>query len=81
MEGGWSGRGGGADAQVGRGRVGRVHPSHGTVPSGGPTLAGQVREERYEVREGTETDTDALLASAGMSADEITKLRETGAVK
>ena len=44
------------------------------------TLAGQVRADRYELREGTETDTDELLAAAGMDAEEITKLREAVAV-
>lgn len=68
------------DAQLRRGLVDTVHPTHGTFRSVGPTLAGQVREDRYEVRDGTETDTDALLAGAGMSADEITKLRDAGAI-
>jgi alpha-methylacyl-CoA racemase len=57
-----------------------VHPTHGTFRSVAPTLAGQVRAERYELREGTETDTDELLAAAGMDAEEITKLREAGAI-
>ncbi len=68
------------DAQLRQGLVTSVHPTHGEFRSVGPTLAGQVREERYVLREGTETDTDELLAAAGLGADEITKLREAGAV-
>jgi alpha-methylacyl-CoA racemase len=68
------------DAQLAQGLVTSVHPVHGEFRSVGPTLAGQVRQERYELREGTETDTDELLAAAGLSTDEITKLREAGAI-
>lgn len=68
------------DAQLRQGLVTSVHPTHGEFRSVGPTLAGQVREERYVLREGTETDTDELLARAGLGTDEITKLREAGAV-
>jgi alpha-methylacyl-CoA racemase len=68
------------DAQLRQGLVETVHPTHGTFRSVGPTLAGQVREERYVVREGTETDTDALLAAAGLGTDEIAKLRDAGAI-
>ena len=68
------------DAQLRGGLVESVHPTHGTFRSVAPTLAGQVRADRYELREGTETDTDELLAAAGMDAEEITKLREAGAI-
>jgi alpha-methylacyl-CoA racemase len=68
------------DAQLAQGLVTSVHPVHGEFRSVGPTLAGQVRQERYELREGTGTDTDELLAAAGLSTDEITKLREAGAI-
>lgn len=68
------------DPQLSQGLVTSVHPTHGTFRSVGPTLAGQVRAERYELREGTETDTDELLAAAGLGADEITKLRDAGAI-
>ena len=68
------------DPQLREGLVTSVHPTHGEFRSVGPTLAGQVRQERYELREGTETDTDELLAAAGLSTDEITKLREAGAI-
>jgi alpha-methylacyl-CoA racemase len=68
------------DPQLSTGLVTSVHPTHGEFRSVGPTLAGQVRQDRYELREGTDTDTDDLLAAAGLSSDEITKLREAGAV-
>jgi alpha-methylacyl-CoA racemase len=68
------------DAQLRRGLVEAVHPAHGSFQSVGPTLAGQVRQERYEVREGDVTDTDELLAAAGVSADEITKLHDAGVI-
>ncbi|MCU1485783.1 MAG: L-carnitine dehydratase/bile acid-inducible protein [Actinomycetia bacterium] len=57
-----------------------VHPTKGTFRQVAPTLAGQVKEERYVLRDGAETDTDELLTLAGFSPDEITKLREAGAV-
>ena len=69
-----------ADAQLRRGLVETVHPAHGTFRSVGPTLAGQVKAERYEVREGDVTDTDELLAGAGLSTDEITKLHDAGVI-
>jgi alpha-methylacyl-CoA racemase len=56
------------------------HPSKGTFRQVAPTLAGQVKEDRYVLREGSETDTDELLTLAGFSPDEITKLRDAGAV-
>lgn len=68
------------DAHLRGGLVESVHPIHGTFRSVGPTLAGQVREQRYEVREGDVTDTDELLAAAGLSADEIAKLRDAGVI-
>lgn len=68
------------DVQLRGGLVESVHPAHGTFRSVAPTLAGQVRADRYELREGTETDTDELLAAAGMDAEEITTLREAGAI-
>jgi alpha-methylacyl-CoA racemase len=68
------------DPQLRRGLVESVHPAHGTFKSVGPTLAGQVKAERYEVREGDVTDTDALLADAGLSKDEIAKLHDAGVI-
>jgi alpha-methylacyl-CoA racemase len=56
------------------------HPTKGTFRQVAPTLAGQVKEERYVLRDGGDTDTDELLTLAGFSPDEITKLREAGAV-
>ena len=57
------------------------HPSAGTFRQLGPTLAGQVREPNYELREGDVTDTDELLAAAGLSADDIAKLHDAGVVQ
>ena len=68
------------DEQLRRGLVESEHPAHGTFLSVGPTLAGQVRASRYEVREGDTTDTDELLAGAGLSADEIAKLHDAGVI-
>jgi crotonobetainyl-CoA:carnitine CoA-transferase CaiB-like acyl-CoA transferase len=68
------------DPQLRRGLVESVHPTHGTFKSVGPTLAGQVKVDRYEVREGDVTDTDALLADAGLSNDEIAKLHDAGVI-
>jgi alpha-methylacyl-CoA racemase len=56
------------------------HPSKGTFRQVAPTLAGQVKEDRYVLREGSDTDTDELLALAGFQPDEITELRDAGAV-
>jgi alpha-methylacyl-CoA racemase len=56
------------------------HPSRGTFRQVAPTLAGQLKADRYVLREGTETDTDALLAAAGLGPDEIAKLHEAGAI-
>lgn len=68
------------DPQLSRGLVTSVHPTHGEFRSVGPTLAGQVGGDRYELRDGTETDTEALLAAAGLGADEIRKLRDAGVI-
>ena len=68
------------DPQLRRGLVESVHPTRGTFKSVGPTLAGQVKAERYEVREGDVTDTDDLLTAAGMSKDEIAKLHDAGVI-
>ena len=68
------------DPQLRRGLVESVHPTRGTFTSVGPTLAGQVKAERYEVREGDVTDTDELLAAAGLSKDDIAKLHDAGVI-
>ena len=57
-----------------------AHPSHGTFRQLGPTLAGQVREPRYALREGDVTDTAELLALAGLSEDDIAKLHDAGVI-
>jgi alpha-methylacyl-CoA racemase len=56
------------------------HPTKGRFRQVAPTLAGQVKADRYVLRDGAETDTDALLAAAGLAADEIAKLRDAGAI-
>src|SRR5207248_6055270 len=68
------------DAQLRRGLVETVHPTHGRFRSVGPTLAGQVKAERYDVRDGDVTDTDDLLAGVGLSAAEIAKLHDAGVI-
>jgi alpha-methylacyl-CoA racemase len=67
------------DPQLRAGLVESVHPSHGTFRSVGPTLAGQVRQSRYDVPDDV-TDTDDLLAAAGLSKAEIAKLHDAGVV-
>jgi alpha-methylacyl-CoA racemase len=58
-----------------------VHPEQGTFRQVGPVFAGMQRpDEPYAARDATITDTDALLADAGYSADEIAKLRDAGVV-
>ncbi|WTW95632.1 CoA transferase [Streptomycetaceae bacterium NBC_01309] len=57
------------------------HPRHGTFRQIGAVLAGMVpSEDPYLVRESDVTDTDELLAAAGLSADKITALRDEGVV-
>lgn len=57
------------------------HPTHGTFRQIGAVLAGMVpAEDPYLVRESDATDTDELLAAAGLAADRITALREEGVV-
>ncbi len=61
--------------------VDAVHPEQGAFRQVGPVFAGMARPDApYEARDATVTDTDALLAGAGLSADEITELREAGVV-
>lgn len=57
------------------------HPRHGTFRQIGAVLAGMVpSEDPYLVRESDVTDTDELLAGAGLPADKITALRDEGVV-
>mgnify|MGYP000670940240 CR=1 FL=1 len=47
----------------------------------GPVFAGMARStERYEARDMTVTDTDALLRTAGLADDELAKLHEGGVI-
>lgn len=57
------------------------HPTHGTFRQIGAVLAGMVpAEDAYLVRESGVTDTDDLLAAAGLAPDKITALRAEGVV-
>jgi alpha-methylacyl-CoA racemase len=57
------------------------HPEHGTFRQVGPVLAGMVHTEAaYAVRDASLTDTDELLAAAGLSAAECAQLHEAGVV-
>jgi alpha-methylacyl-CoA racemase len=57
------------------------HPQHGEFRQVGPTLAGCERPEApYDVRDSAVTDTDQLLADAGLSADDREGLRRAGVV-
>ncbi|MDI2130336.1 CaiB/BaiF CoA transferase family protein [Yinghuangia seranimata] len=57
------------------------HPAHGTFRQIGPVLAGMVpADEPYVCRESDATDTDELLARAGLAADRISALRDQGVV-
>ncbi len=59
--------------------VGAEHPQHGPFPQVAPLLAGMQRPGgRVVVRDVSETDTDQLLSSAGMTDDELARLREKG---
>jgi alpha-methylacyl-CoA racemase len=61
--------------------VDAVHPEHGTFRQIGHAFAGTVRPaEPVVARDATTTETDQLLAAAGFSADDITKLRDAGVV-
>ena len=58
------------------------HEERGIFDQVSPVLAGGVREQAvHPVRTGDETDTQQLLAEAGMAEDEISKLLEGGAVE
>jgi alpha-methylacyl-CoA racemase len=57
------------------------HPTAGRFRQVGPVLAGQVRPSApYQLRDATATDVDDLLARAGFTNEEITKLRADGVV-
>lgn len=57
------------------------HPTHGSFRQLGPVLAGSgPRPPVFEAPDATVTDTDAVLAEAGFTTDEIAALRAEGAV-
>lgn len=53
-----------------------THPDHGTFTQVAPLLAGTVRPDTVTARGADVTDTDALLAAAGVPAEEVRRLRE-----
>jgi crotonobetainyl-CoA:carnitine CoA-transferase CaiB-like acyl-CoA transferase len=56
-------------------------PGHDAFEQVGFVLAGMDRSQPSPtVRDATETDTDALLAAAGLSTEQIAALRSEGAV-
>jgi len=58
-----------------------VHPEHGEFRQVGRTLAGMERTgSPRAVRPTDVTDTDELLTAAGLSPDEVAKLRDAGVV-
>ncbi len=58
-----------------------THPQHGTFLQVAPVLAGSVAPgEPIRVRDAGETDTDELLAAAGLSPADCGRLRACGAV-
>jgi alpha-methylacyl-CoA racemase len=58
------------------------HEAHGTFRQVGAVLAGMVRPvEPVALRPGDETDTDELLAAAGLDAERITELHRKGVVQ
>lgn len=58
-----------------------THPEHGRFRQVAPVLAGMPRvDEPVEAGDATATDTDDLLAAAGLSAGEIAALRGDGVV-
>jgi crotonobetainyl-CoA:carnitine CoA-transferase CaiB-like acyl-CoA transferase len=58
-----------------------VHDTRGPFRQLGTVLAGtDTARHHFRVRDGAVTDTDELLADAGLTTDEITALREGGVV-
>lgn len=61
--------------------VAATHPEQGEFRQVGPVLAGQqAPAEPYPVRDSGITDTDELLAAAGLDPDRIAELRASGVV-
>jgi alpha-methylacyl-CoA racemase len=58
-----------------------VHAEQGDFRQVGPVFSGMQRPtDAYEARDATVTDTDALLADAGFSPDELAKLHDAGVI-
>jgi alpha-methylacyl-CoA racemase len=58
-----------------------VHPTEGRFRQVAPTLAGTVRPEgAVAVPDATSTDTDELLAAAGVGPERCAELRAAGVV-
>lgn len=60
--------------------IGAEHPTEGGFRQLAPVLAGQERRTPMSVPDWSATDTDDVLASAGLSPAEIDQLRQEGAV-
>jgi len=56
------------------------HPTHGRFRQLAPVLAGCERAPSYRVPDAAVTDTDVLLAAAGLGAAEVAELRAAGIV-
>ena len=71
----------GTAVTVGRAGEEAAHPKHGRFRQLGPVLAGAAPVPRpAPLRDGAETDTDALLSAAGYSAAELAALRSEGVI-
>jgi alpha-methylacyl-CoA racemase len=69
------------DAVRARDAITSAHPATGEEFSQlSPLLAGAVRADRYDLPDRTVTDTDAVLTECGLSPEEISALRDEGAV-
>jgi crotonobetainyl-CoA:carnitine CoA-transferase CaiB-like acyl-CoA transferase len=71
------------DPQVAaRGAIVEARPPGGAAPFRqlAPLLAGAPRRDVYDLPDPSVTDTEALLAAAGMSADEIEALLAEGVI-
>jgi len=56
------------------------HPSAGELRQLAPLFAGAARESSYDLPDTALTDTDQVLAAAGLTTEEITTLRAEGAI-
>ena len=56
------------------------HPTEGRFRQVGALLAGMAHHASYSVPDTSATDTDALLRAAGMSTEEIERMKENGVV-